>query len=74
MIAHEITHLLQGVELHSDRGLMKAHWSTRDITEMMYRPLPLTPEDIDLLQRGLAHDGNRPMMTTMPSAVTPVQR
>jgi hypothetical protein len=54
VIAHEITHLLQGVELHSDRGLMKGHWSTRDITEMMYRPVPLTPEDIDLLQRCLA--------------------
>jgi hypothetical protein len=57
VMAHEITHLLQGVELHSDRGLMKAHWSTRDLSQMMYRLLPLTPEDVDLIQRGLA---NRP--------------
>ena len=52
-MAHEITHLLQGVELHSDRGLMKAHWTTRDIAQMMCESLPLTPDDIGLIQRGL---------------------
>jgi hypothetical protein len=55
VMAHEITHLLQGVELHSDVGLMKAHWSASDMEQMMCQPLLLTPHDIDLIQRGLAH-------------------
>jgi hypothetical protein len=32
---------------------MKAHRTTRDIAQMMCQSLPLTPDDIGLIQRGL---------------------
>jgi hypothetical protein len=32
---------------------MKAQWSAHDFLQMAYKPLPFTPEDIDLIQRGL---------------------
>jgi hypothetical protein len=32
---------------------MKAYWGTHDFLQMAENPLPLAPEDIDLIQRGL---------------------
>ena len=56
VIVHEITHVVQGVCRHSDTGLMKAHWTTRDLFEMRYMPLTFTQEDLMLLYRGLGRD------------------
>jgi len=53
VMAHEITHALQGFERHSATGVMKAHWDESDYASMLRRPLPFTAEDIDLIQRGL---------------------
>jgi hypothetical protein len=57
VMAHEITHIIQGVSRHSQTGLMKAHWSSHDILEMRHKPLPFTREDLDLLHAGLATRG-----------------
>ena len=54
VMVHEITHILQGVSRHSDTGLMKPHWSSHDLTEMRYKPLRFTQEDLDLLYSALA--------------------
>jgi hypothetical protein len=54
VMVHEITHILQGVSRHSDTGLMKSHWSSRDLREMRYKPLPFTQEDLILLYSALA--------------------
>jgi hypothetical protein len=53
VMTHEITHLLQGISRHSQTGVMKAYWDTHDFLQMAENPLPLAPEDIDLIQRGL---------------------
>jgi hypothetical protein len=53
VMAHEITHLLEGVAWHSQSGVMKAHWDRHDLTQMECKPLPFAPEDIDLIERGL---------------------
>jgi hypothetical protein len=53
VMAHEITHLLEGVPRHSQTGVMKAYWDRQDLTRMADKPLPFDPEDIDLIQRGL---------------------
>lgn len=53
VLVHEITHILQGIARHSDSGVMKAHWSPGDYTAMMWRPLPFTQDDIDLIRAGL---------------------
>jgi len=57
VLVHEITHVLQGVDRHSDRGVMKAHWTDKDYGAMALKPLPFTPEDVLLIQLGL---GNGP--------------
>jgi hypothetical protein len=53
VLTHELTHILQGIHRHSDRGLMKATWDGSDYQTMMWKPLPFTPEDIELIHRGL---------------------
>jgi len=56
VIVHEITHIVQGVCRHSDTGVMKAHWTVRDLVEMPFKPLLFTQEDLMLLYRGLGRD------------------
>jgi hypothetical protein len=53
VIAHEITHLLEGTSRHSQTGLMKAHWTNDDYLQMVWKPLPFTPADVILIHRGL---------------------
>ena len=53
VIAHEIAHVLEGVNRHSATGIMKEHWNADDYLEMAWKPLPLAPEDIILIHRGL---------------------
>ena len=36
VMVHEITHIIQGVSRHSDTGMMKPHWSRKDLKEMRY--------------------------------------
>jgi len=53
LMVHEITHILQGVARHSERGVMKAHWSGYDYALMALRPLPFTDADLVLIRTGL---------------------
>jgi hypothetical protein len=54
VLVHEITHMLQGVDRHSGSGVMKPCWTGPDYAEMASNSLPFTPEDIVLIQQGLA--------------------
>jgi hypothetical protein len=54
VLAHDIVHLLQGVDRHSDRGLMKAHWDWDDFWTMRKSFLPFTSEDIRLIREAKA--------------------
>ena len=53
VLAHEIVHLLQGIDDHSGFGLMKRVWTQDDHAMMRRRTLSLAKEDLDLIQRGL---------------------
>lgn len=53
VFVHEITHILEGTDRHSDSGIMKARWTGDDLALMQLRPMPFTPEDLALIQRGL---------------------
>jgi hypothetical protein len=53
VLVHEITHLLEGIDRHSESGVMKAHWSSDDTLEMAWKPLAFTEEDKYLIHRGL---------------------
>jgi hypothetical protein len=54
VLAHEITHILQGIGRHSASGLMKARFSGSDFQQMLIRPMPLTPDDKRLIQQALS--------------------
>jgi hypothetical protein len=54
VLVHEITHILQGVNRHSDSGVMKAVWNEDDIFRMWSgKPLSLTKLDVELIHLGL---------------------
>jgi len=54
VLVHEITHMLQGIDRHSENGVMKAYWTASDYAEMASSPLPFTPVDIQLIHLGIA--------------------
>jgi hypothetical protein len=54
VLAHEITHVLQGITRHSESGIMKAHWDDRDLRKMISKGLVFTPYDVLLIHRGVA--------------------
>ena len=53
VMAHEIAHIIEGVDRHSETGLMKASWTKKEIEEMSVRSLSLAPEDVRLIQQVL---------------------
>jgi hypothetical protein len=51
VLAHELTHALEGVARHSSEGLMKATWSGREYAQMVDRhPLAFAAVDRELLR------------------------
>jgi hypothetical protein len=50
VLAHEILHVLEGNAGHSGDGLMKAHWSKDDLSEMTHRLLPVSDLDRALIR------------------------
>jgi hypothetical protein len=59
VLAHEIVHILQGVDAHSRSGVMKARWNKRDFDAMRLAPLPFTTDDLALIDRGLEWRASR---------------
>jgi hypothetical protein len=60
VLVHEITHVLQCVDRHSDTGVMKARWTTDDYYDMRWKPLEFTSEDIELIHLGMQALRSRP--------------
>jgi hypothetical protein len=59
VLVHEITHVLEGVDRHSETGVMKAVWTEADYAQMRANPLPFTDWDIQLIHKGLESRGRR---------------
>jgi hypothetical protein len=53
VLAHEIAHMLQGSDRHSEIGVMKARWTADDYAQMDRQPLSFDKADLMLLDRGL---------------------
>jgi hypothetical protein len=53
VLAHEIVHILQGVDRHAPSGIMKPRWDARDYKDMQLGRLTFTADDIALIHRGL---------------------
>ncbi|HTD43653.1 MAG TPA: hypothetical protein VK687_05710 [Bryobacteraceae bacterium] len=54
VLVHEIAHIVQGTDQHSNSGVMKAVWTHQDHVQMRTGALPFTPGDIELIRLGLA--------------------
>jgi hypothetical protein len=53
VMAHEITHLLQGINRHSSAGVMKAHLTNADFDAIQQKPLSFEPYDVGLIHQGI---------------------
>jgi len=51
-LAHEIAHLLQGVNRHSESGILRARWSESDYEQMQSRLLEFDLADVKLIHLG----------------------
>jgi hypothetical protein len=52
VLAHEMGHVLQGTDRHSETGLMKAFWDQEDYGAIEKGHLAFTPTDLDLITKG----------------------
>lgn len=53
VLVHEMTHVIQGVDRHSESGIMKARWSAEDRAAIFQRKLDFADVDARLLRIGL---------------------
>ncbi len=68
VLVHEITHILQAINRHSDSGIMKAQWDDREHDLMMRTRLWFTEQDIELIHQGLAARAARRASGTLVAA------
>jgi len=54
ILAHEVTHVLQMSDGHSETGVMKAHWNADDYMAMLWKPLEFESGQAARIQQGLA--------------------
>ena len=54
VLVHEIAHILQESDQHSESGVMKAVWTHPDYVRMRTEALSFTPGDVKLIQLGVA--------------------
>jgi hypothetical protein len=50
VMAHELGHVLEGVDRHSPIGVMKAHWTRDDYDDMLRHPLVFAPDDVLMIR------------------------
>jgi hypothetical protein len=53
VIAHEITHVLEGISRHSPHGVMKAQWDLGDFYQMVFQPMQFDADDVELIRIGI---------------------
>jgi hypothetical protein len=53
VMVHEIAHIMQGIERHSETGIMKAHWTNAEYFQMERKRLRFNDDDIRLINMGL---------------------
>ena len=68
VIVHEIAHVLEGIDRHSDSGIMKANWDAREHDLMLRSKLPFAEKDVALIHEGLAARAARRASGTLVAA------
>ena len=59
VLAHEVGHVLAGVDAHDDTGVMRAHWTAADIRDMQGRTIGFAPGIARLIQLNLRSPAHR---------------
>jgi hypothetical protein len=54
VFAHEITHLVEGIDRHSDSGILKAFWSKEDYKRIRDFKLTFDARDVEMLRDRMA--------------------
>jgi hypothetical protein len=74
VLAHELAHVIEGVNRHSESGILKAQWSRQDYADMALGKLAFTPRDVELIRLGLTDRvrGRGPERTAAPAPVATV--
>jgi hypothetical protein len=60
ILAHELGHVIEGFDRHSDSGILKERWTDADFSAMRLFHLQFAEEDVDLIRRG-ARGTNHPL-------------
>ena len=68
VLVHEITHILEGLDRHSETGIMKGNWNWDDHSAMRRGRLALSVEDVHLIHVGLAARLARSLTPPCPTA------
>jgi hypothetical protein len=71
VIVHEITHILQGIDRHSNSGIMKALWTSTDYMLMKRGQLRFTAVDVEMIHDGSAVRAARAASNAVVAAVAP---
>lgn len=67
VLTHEITHLLQALDRHSQTGVMKAHYTRADVYAMRTKPMSFAKQDVVLIELGIAKRlGTEPNLADVP--------
>jgi hypothetical protein len=74
VLVHEITHILQGVDRHSESGVMKSQWTAEDHRAMASKPLQFTPLDVQLIEHGLDSWGDARRRAAANAVLEPANR
>jgi hypothetical protein len=75
VLVHEITHCLQGVNRHSETGVMKARWTEDDNADMCVKSLPFEHVDVTLIRLGIeARAARTRENSTASKAAEPARR
>lgn len=53
VLSHELAHMMQGINRHSDSGIMKARWSRADLEHMLAGGMGFDEPDVILIRDGL---------------------
>jgi hypothetical protein len=56
VLAHEIAHVLEGVDAHAETGLMRGHWNEEDFVSMKFHAFGFTPEDAQSIRESAERD------------------
>jgi hypothetical protein len=57
VLAHEIAHVVERVDSHAEKGLMRGYWHAEDFVSMKFHAFGFTPEDAESIRERVEREG-----------------